>query len=169
MHVKSETSRLILRPIKLEDADFLVGLMNSEGWLRFIGDRNINKEKDAQAYIQKILEDDTFYYHVFELKASKQPIVIVSFLQRKKLPYPDIGFALLPKFEKMGYAMEATQSYLKRVEKAKAYDNIIAIVMTENQKSIRLLQKLEFCFLGQTEVQKDTIAYYGLKQCDPFW
>ena len=94
---------------------------------------------------------------------------IVSFLQRKKLPYPDIGFALLPKFEKMGYAIEATRSYLNSVEAAKSYTNIIAIAMKENKKSVRLLQKLGFSFLGQSEEEGGTIAYYGLKPCEPFW
>ncbi len=169
MHLYNTTSRLVLRPIELGDAAFLISLMNSKGWLRFIGDRKISNEQDAKVYIQNILKDDTFFYHVIELKISKQPIGIISFLQRKKMPYPDIGFALLPKFEKMGYAMEATQSYLNSVVATKSYSNIIAIAMKENQKSIRLLQKLEFSLLGQTEVEGDTIAYYGLKPCKPFW
>lgn len=38
---KYETERLILKPITLEDSDFVYELLNSEKWLKYIGDRNV--------------------------------------------------------------------------------------------------------------------------------
>lgn len=143
--------------------------MNSEGWLRFIGDRSIKDSQQAMGYIQKILEDSASFYHILQLKTNGQPIGIISFLKRKGLPYPDIGFALLPKYEKKGYAFEATQSYLSSLEGSKNHRNIIAILDMNNVKSIRLLQKLGFGYLGKSKKENPTIAYYGLKQCQPFW
>ena len=169
MYVKNTTSRLVLRPIELEDAVFLVRLMNSEGWLRFIGDRNIRDAQQAMGYINTILENPTSFYHIIQLQSNGQPIGVISFLTRIGLPYPDIGFALLPKFEKKGYAFEASQSYLLSLEETKNHQNIIAILEMDNARSMRLLQKLGFGYLGKSKKEKTTIAYYGLKQCNPFW
>ena len=47
------TERLKLREYTLQDAPFIYKLMNSEGWLKNIGDRNIKSLEDAEAYMQK--------------------------------------------------------------------------------------------------------------------
>jgi RimJ/RimL family protein N-acetyltransferase len=47
-----ETERLHLRELSLEDAGFIVELLNTEGWLTFIGDRNVRTEKQAERYLQ---------------------------------------------------------------------------------------------------------------------
>ena len=44
-----ETDRLLLREYTLSDAPFIFKLMNSEGWLKNIGDRNIKTIEDAEA------------------------------------------------------------------------------------------------------------------------
>jgi RimJ/RimL family protein N-acetyltransferase len=46
------TARLRLRPFTLDDAPFIVALLNSEGWLRFIGDRSVRTIDDARAYLR---------------------------------------------------------------------------------------------------------------------
>jgi RimJ/RimL family protein N-acetyltransferase len=42
-----ETERLLLRPFNTDDAPFILELVNSPGWLQFIGDRNIHSIEDA--------------------------------------------------------------------------------------------------------------------------
>jgi RimJ/RimL family protein N-acetyltransferase len=83
MYSTFETERLILRPINLKDADFIFDLVNSKGWLEFIGDRNVSDKKDAENYIRRILDNKKFYYTVFELKNSLKSIGIVTFLHRQ--------------------------------------------------------------------------------------
>ena len=46
-----ETERLIIRQFKLSDASFIMQLLNSPGWLEYIGDRNIRTIDDAEAYL----------------------------------------------------------------------------------------------------------------------
>jgi ribosomal-protein-alanine N-acetyltransferase len=48
----TKTRRLVLRPFTLADAPFIVVLLNSEGWLRFIGDRGVRTLDDARTYLQ---------------------------------------------------------------------------------------------------------------------
>ena len=164
MYVNIETKRLRIRPIKLIDAGLIVELVNSEGWLKFIGDRNISNKTDAQKYIQKILDNDNFYYNIFELKESQKAIGIVTFLKRENERFPDIGFALLPEFVKNGYTMEASKEYLEEITKTNKYDKIIAITIPENHKSISLLKKLGLKYEGDYKKDDEILSYYSLKK-----
>lgn len=163
MYSNIETERLILRPIDLEDADFMIDLMNSKGWLKFIGDRNVSNKKDAEDYIQKILDNENFIYNVFELKETRKAIGIITFLKREDEEFPDIGFALLPEFEKNGYTLEASKSYLEKIEDLNRYPVVIAITIPDNRKSISLLRKLGFQYKGDSKKSGDILSYYSLQ------
>ena len=43
-----ETERLILRQFTTGDSKFIVELLNSPGWIEYIGDRNIKTEEQAK-------------------------------------------------------------------------------------------------------------------------
>ncbi len=163
MYTSFETDRLIVRPIHLEDAPFILDLVNSKGWLEFIGDRNVSNTKDAEDYIQGILDKENFHYHVFALKHSLKPIGIVTFLHREGEEFPNIGFALLPEFEGKGYTYEASKSYLQKIESSNRYDNLIAITLPDNKKSIRLLEKLGLHYKGNFKRDEEVLSYYSLK------
>lgn len=94
MYKYLETDRLLIRPINLNDADFIIQLTNSEGWLKFIGNRNIKEKSESETYIQKILDNNKFFYSIFELKETKKPIGIITFLNRDGYDYPDLILAL---------------------------------------------------------------------------
>ena len=50
------TERLILQEATLKSANFLLKLLNSEGWIKNIGDRNVKTIKEAENYLkEKIL------------------------------------------------------------------------------------------------------------------
>ncbi len=148
----------------MTDAEFIIELVNSEGWLKFIGNRNISDIIDAKKYIQKILDDTKIFYNVFELKESQKAIGIVTFLEREDERFPDIGFALLPEFEKKGYTIEASKAYLKEIDTSNEYENIIAITLPDNQKSIRLLRKLGLKYQGEYKKRGETLSYHSLKK-----
>ena len=46
-----ETNRLILRKFIIDDAGFVLELLNSPSWLKYIGDRNVKNLEDAKNYI----------------------------------------------------------------------------------------------------------------------
>jgi len=162
MYKNLETNRLRIRPINLMDAEFIMDLVNSEGWLKYIGNRNVSNKNEAETYIQKILDTPNFYYSVFELKDSGQAIGIVTFLNRENQDFPDIGFALLPEFEKNGYTFEASRAYLDEIIKSKAYKNIIAITIPNNYKSIGLLKRLELKHKYDFNRDNETLSLFSL-------
>lgn len=47
-----ETERLILRELHIDDAPFIVELLNTPSFLRFIGDRGVRNTLDAVQYLQ---------------------------------------------------------------------------------------------------------------------
>ena len=61
MYKQLETDRLLIRPIAASDSGFILELVNSAGWLQFIGDRNIRNTEDAKNYIRKIIDNQNFF------------------------------------------------------------------------------------------------------------
>lgn len=63
------TQRLKLDPLAAGDAPFIMELVNTAGWLRFIGDRHIHSLADAMAYIRKINENPDIVYLLVRLRS----------------------------------------------------------------------------------------------------
>src|SRR5688572_2577541 len=107
----AETQRLTIREFTGSDAAFIVALLNSAGWLRYIGDRQVRNEKDALNYLEngplKSYKTHKFGLWKVELKTTGQPVGMCGFLKRDSLSFPDIGFAFLPEFSGYGYAYES--------------------------------------------------------------
>ena len=153
------TPRLQLKLISAEDREFIRALVNSEGWLQFIGDRNVRSLEDADAYIEKIKNTPDLFYWVVRLKDDNTPVGIISFLKRSYLEHFDIGFAFLPQFSGRGYAYEATREVLDVVKNQ--YPTIQATTIPENTKSIELLTRLGFCYEKEVEVEGEKLHIYS--------
>ncbi|WP_318310116.1 GNAT family N-acetyltransferase [Flagellimonas crocea] len=164
MEIILKTERLEVRPIHIMDAGFIYQLVNTEEWKKFIGERNINNLLDAMDFITSICNDPNRSYHVFEINKSRVPIGIITFLKREDEKYPDFGFAMLPEFQKKGYAIEACESFLEKIKTLHQYKNIIAIVKPANERSIHLLNKLGFSFISNHNKNGELLAYYRLKE-----
>jgi ribosomal-protein-alanine N-acetyltransferase len=139
-----QTERLIIKALDLSNADFIFQLLNSEGWLRFIGDRNIRSLEDAKNYLLEgpIKSYKNHGFGLFLVQLEGVPIGIAGLLKRDYLDWPDLGFAFLPEYEGKGYAFESSQAIIKQSSLHLNLDRIVAIVLPENQRSIRLLEKL---------------------------
>jgi [ribosomal protein S5]-alanine N-acetyltransferase len=141
-----DTTRLSLQPLALNDAAFVFELVNTQGWLQFIGNRNVTNLDESRHYIQKIMDNPNIQYWVVRLNAQNATIGIVTFIKRDYLEYHDIGFAFLPQYGKNGYAYEATLAVLNELKKEKAHSQILATTIKDNVRSIQLLEKLGFQF-----------------------
>lgn len=154
--VIAETKRLILSKITTEDAPFILELMNSPGWLKYIGDRNIKTVLEATDYIKKnqlkCYKDYGFGYYKLLLKSKKlKPIGTAGLLKRNNLEHVDIGFSLLPNYHQNGYGFEAANTILNLAKTQFNIKTICAVTLPTNQASIKLLQKLGLIF--KEEVQ----------------
>lgn len=156
MEKGSETSRLILRLMTIEDYQFIKILVNTEGWITFIGDRKIQTEEDSKNYIQKILDNKNINYWIVSLKSDTTPVGVVTLIKRESLEFQDLGFAFLPEFNGNGYAFEASEFLLNTLSN----QTISAITIPENDKSIILLEKLGFLFKEETVIDSEALLVY---------
>jgi len=148
-----ESPRLFIEMLREADFAFINELLNTEGFLKFIGDRNVRSDDDAKAYISKTLKNRNILYWVVRLKGELAPVGIVSLVKRDSLPGRDIGFAFLPRYTGKGLAFEATSAALSRILPNYNDDVMFAITDSDNKPSIRLLEK--FGFRQQKELEKD--------------
>jgi RimJ/RimL family protein N-acetyltransferase len=149
--IVSTTNRLTLSKITVQDAPFFVKLMNTPGFIKYIGDRNIRSVDDAASYLEndiiKSYQDNGFSYYKVELKEDLGNILgIVGLLKREQLECPDIGFAFLPQNEGKGYAFEATSELMRLAKDKFNIAKVSAITLELNKSSIKLLEKLGLTF-----------------------
>lgn len=166
MQGKFFTQKLLLDLISEEDHAFILELLNTEGWLQFIGNRNVHAKDEAIAYIRKMNDTPDLFYWVVRLKEGKTPIGIVSFLKRSYLEHFDIGFAFLPEYNGRGYAYEAAAKVLASATN-EGYNTVLATTVPQNNRSIRLLTKLGFHFEKELEAENQTLQVYSNLSNDP--
>ena len=145
-----QTERLSLRRMSLDDAEFIVELLNDAAFLRFIGDKGVRTTDDARRYILtgpiESYERHGFGLWLVELKGSETPIGMCGLLQRDTLSDVDIGFAFLPSYRSRGYALESAAAVMDYGRKVLGLKRIVAIANEDNAGSIRVLEKIGMSF-----------------------
>ena len=154
------TERLLLSELTLKDTEFIIELVNTEGWLKFIGNRNIKTKEDAIKYIQMLLDDPGIVYWVVKSKEQNIQIGVVTFISRKHLPHPDLGFAFLPQHSGKGYAFEAATIVLNDI--IKEHPTLLASTLDGNISSMKLLEKLGFTPLKEELEENIKVFYYSI-------
>lgn len=148
--VIQDTDRLVIRELSLDDAPFILELVNEPSWLRFIGDRGVRDLDGARAYLQNgplaMYARHGFGLYKVELKEDGTPMGMCGLIQRQSLPDADIGFAFFPRFWGRGYAREAALAVLSYGRTKLGLKRILAIVNPDNDSSIKLLERLGFQF-----------------------
>ena len=150
------TQRLFVRPITVDDAPFILTLLNEPSFIRYIGDKSIRDVDAARQYIlsgpMASYDRHGFGLNLVELKESQTPIGICGLLKRDELPDPDIGFALVPDFWSKGFAFEAATAVLQDARARLSVERILAITSLDNEASINLLERLGFKFEKVTQL-----------------
>ena len=145
-HIILETERLYLVEAQLEDAAFYFELMNAPGWLQYIGDRGIKTVADAAEYLtHRVLisyQENGFGFYILITKKGEHRIGVSGIIKRPELEYVDVGFAMLPNYERRGYAYEATKAILDYADNILGIYPICAITTPDNIASQKLLIKL---------------------------
>lgn len=154
------TSRLQLRELTLEDAPFILELVNTPGWLQFIGNLQVHDLAAAQNYLKTrpIKSYETLGYGLYlaELPGTPPvPVGVCGLIKRAGLPHADIGFAFLPAYTGQGYAYEAAHAALAHARNTLQLHPILAITKPDNHRSIKLLQRLGLLFQKPVRLPND--------------
>lgn len=149
------TDRLVLRPLALEDAPFVLRLVTQDSWLRFIGDKHVHDIDSAQRYLREgpmaMQARYGFALQHVSRKDDGTPIGVCGILKRDALPDPDLGFALLDEHAGHGYAFEAARAVIDDAETRLGVMTLLAIAQPDNARSLALLSKLGFQREGSFE------------------
>lgn len=164
-----ESARLRIRVLAASDAAFICELLNTPGFLKFIGDRGVRSDAEARAYIDNGPRA-SYLRHGFGLMAVERlsdgvPVGICGLLKRDTLEHADLGFAFLPAHMGQGFAFESALRVLQWGRDAAGLSEVLAIVSAHNGASIGLLRKLNFGFLRREIVVPgaDEVEVYGCR------
>jgi RimJ/RimL family protein N-acetyltransferase len=156
------TDRLRLREFELTDSAFIVELLNSEGWLRFIGKSSVQTEEQARNYLIngpiKSYRENGYGLCMVERTEDDKPIGMCGIIKRDNLDKPDIGFAFLPEFHGKGYAFEIASATLEYAKETLNIPEIYAITVAYNEKSIKLLERIGLKFIKTIYMANDKEA-----------
>lgn len=161
-----ETPRLILREIELDDDVFIHELMNEPAWLEFIGDRQIHGPAQAREFIRDRLRpsysEHGFGFYLVELRENATPLGICGLIKRDSLEDVDLGFAILERHRRQGYAREAAEAIVEFSRSTLGLRRLAAVTKPSNRFSIRLIGRLGMSYEGMVRLddQPDPICLY---------
>jgi len=154
-----ETERLILRELTVDDAPFMLDLLNQPSFIQFIGDRNVRTLDDARQFILTRYLDDYerlgFGVYLTLLRENQIPIGICGLIKRDGLDDVDIGYAFLPQYWAQGYASESTSAVLAYARNTLGIRRILGITTPDNTGSIRVLEKAGLKFERMIQLPGD--------------
>jgi RimJ/RimL family protein N-acetyltransferase len=145
-----ETERLLLREFTIDDSEFILTLVNSPDWIKFIGHFDIKTNEQAKDYLLngplKSYEVNGFGLSNVILKDKNLSIGMCGIIKRAHLDYPDIGFAFLPAFTGKGFGFEIASATMQYAQEYLKLKKILAITVPGNTASIKLLEKIGMTF-----------------------
>lgn len=145
-----ETERLNLCRVTVDDAPFIVDLLNEPSFHEYIGDKGVRTIEDAVQYIKKEFlnsyKQRGFGLMLVKRKDNDVPIGICGIKKRNSLDLPEIGYAFLSKFRSKGYATESARAVVDYTRNELALRRVVAITSPKNDASIRVLEKIGFQF-----------------------
>lgn len=142
------TPRLEIAHLSLADAGFIYELLNEPEFMRFIGDKGVRDEDDARRYLEEgplaDYRDHGYGACLVRDRQSGESMGLCGFYQRSNLDCPDLGFAFRQRFWGQGFAVEASAALLDYARITLGMDEVAAIVDLDNDRSLRLIEALEF-------------------------
>lgn len=141
-----ETGRLLIRQLTVEDADFVLELLNDPSFIQNIGDRNVRTTEAAQAYVLNgpaaSYARNGFGLSLVIRMETGESIGICGLSKRDELDDVDIGYAFLPRYWSKGYAVEAALGMKAYAKDRIGLERLVAIVDPANGSSVRVLEKI---------------------------
>ncbi len=155
-----QTARLDIRRLAPSDAPFILELLGEPGWLEHIGDRGVRTLDDARAYLQTgplaSYAEHGHGLYLVALRATGEPVGICGLLRRNTLDAPDLGYAVLARHQRRGYATEAARATLDHARDL-GMTTVLAITSPENRTSHNILETI-----GMRRVPGVTVGEGGL-------
>ncbi|CAG5080362.1 GNAT family N-acetyltransferase [Parvicella tangerina] len=156
-----ETSRLRFRLLEEGDFDDWLPLFFEKDVAKFLGmDTNLSPTQMCEKWFEKSLQryrEDTGGMNVLVDKNSGALVgqcgILIQEVENEKRF--EVGYSILPKFWKMGFASEASQKCLSYAFNQNLSPSIISIIHIDNIASARVAQK------NGMSIEKTHIEFHG--------
>ncbi|MEI5637500.1 MULTISPECIES: GNAT family N-acetyltransferase [unclassified Pseudoalteromonas] len=148
-----ENSQIALRRANLEDAVFILQLLNQTSFINNIRDKGIRTIEDAQSHIEQSFlipyQIGAVAPFVVVEQGTNQAIGICGLYQRPFLTCPDIGYAFLDDYTGRGLAYQSAALLIEFLKTQNEVSQLSAITLNSNKPSINLLSRLGFSRVGE--------------------
>ena len=164
-----DTERLQLTRLSYAHCEFIFGLVNEPSFKQFIGDKEVHSLEDARRYLREgpigSYEEHGYGLFLVSVRESAMPAGICGLVKREEFDDPDLGFAFLKRFRRLGYASESARAVLEHGFDELGLRRIIAMADPDNEPSVRLLQTLGFVYERKVRMPEDDydINLYSLE------
>ncbi len=152
-----ETPRLIHRAMTVDDAEAVFGFNGNPTVMELTGDQpwpsleeTVQRLADYPAF-----KEDGFGRWGCLYKPENKLIGFSGFRYLAEFDEVDIGYRLLPGYWGRGLATESCRACLKFGFEVIGFDHVIGLVLPQNARSIRVLEKLEMRNAGLVEVDTE--------------
>ena len=162
------TPRLRLREFTLDDAGFVLRLLNEPSFIANIADRGVRSIPDAERYLadgpMASYARHGFGLWMVELLDTDTPAGMCGLIRREGLADADIGYAFVPEHWGAGFAREAAAATLALARQRFGLERVVAIVSPGNARSVRVLEHLGFADEGMIRLKDDgePLRFFGV-------
>jgi [ribosomal protein S5]-alanine N-acetyltransferase len=139
-----KTNRLVLRKLTINDANEIFALRSDKSVNKFLDRQPSKSMGDAKVFIENVLKNDLIYWAIALVEDDKLVGTICLFDFSEDNSKAEIGYELLPKFQKMGIMEEAALKVIDFGFQNMGLNLLEAYTHAENQSSTHLLEKLGF-------------------------
>jgi RimJ/RimL family protein N-acetyltransferase len=161
----AHTARLAIRRLRLEDAPFILELVNDPDWLRFIGDKNVHSLEEARGYLENgpLAMYARHGFGLYAVERGGTPLGLCGLIKRDTLEDVDLGFAFLPAARGAGHAREASAAMLAHARTDFGLQRLVAITSLDNTRSAAVLEAVGFHFERQLRLSaRDEVRLFGI-------
>lgn len=167
MSIFLETKRLIINTPELIDFDNLFALQSDADVMKYIG-QGVRSESQVMLGLEKAITHQE--KHGFSLGSifEKASGVFVGRAGLIYLAYDDtqpnieVGYALTKNAWNKGYATELTQALITWGFENLSVTKLVAVIHPENERSRRVLEKVNMKYVGRTHYWENEVALYDI-------
>jgi ribosomal-protein-alanine N-acetyltransferase len=164
------TARLTLRQLSIDDQQDILALRSDPEINKYLGRQPSKTIEDSIIFINKVnenIEKQIALYWAITLTKTKTvvgTICLFDFSNEKNSC--EIGYELMPKFQRQGIMKEATQVVIDYAFQTLKLKQILALTHCDNQNSTNLLTKFNFVKSIENDKENPDLNIFTLTKQD---
>lgn len=153
-----ETDRCLIREMTEEDLDAVYEVYEAPSITKYMEGLYENREEELEytrSYIENAYRFWGYGTWLIERKEDRRIIGRVGFNLRDGYEEVELGFVIMEKEQRKGYAYECCKAVLELGKEEYEFEKVQALVKEGNEASIKLCQKLGFEFQGKVKEKNE--------------